>query len=49
MAPVNALTMKTNVKIGFGFGVSNFFQFGVFAVMFYAAGVLLEAYWSLNV
>lgn len=47
-APVNALTLRTNMKIGFGFGLSQLTQFGAFAAMFYAAGHLLEAHWSLK-
>jgi ABC-type transport system involved in Fe-S cluster assembly fused permease/ATPase subunit len=42
LAPVNAVTYTTNIKIGFGFGLSQFTQFGCFAAMFYAAGVLME-------
>jgi ABC-type transport system involved in Fe-S cluster assembly fused permease/ATPase subunit len=48
MEPVNAVTLTQNVKIGFGFGVSQFTMFAAFAGMFYGAGVLLEAYWSMQ-
>jgi len=48
MEPVNAITLTQNIKIGFGFGVSQFTMFGCFAGMFYGAGLLLEAYWSMQ-
>jgi hypothetical protein len=47
MEPVNALTFTQNIKIGFGFGLSQFTMFGCFSGMFYGAGLLLEAYWSM--
>jgi hypothetical protein len=48
MAPVNAVTFTTNIKIGFGFGLSQFTQFACFAGMFYFGGLLLEADWSMK-
>lgn len=48
MDPVNSLTLYTNIKVGFGFGVAQFFQFISFAGMFYFAGLLLETYWSMK-
>jgi len=42
MSPVNKVTYVTNIKVGFGFGLSQFTQFACFAAMFYAAGVLIE-------
>lgn len=49
MEPVNAVTISTNIKIGFGFGLSQFTIYGCFAGMFYGAGLLLEEYWHLQV
>jgi len=48
MGPVNAATFVTNIKIGFGFGLSQFTQFACFAAMFWAGGLLLETYWSMK-
>jgi len=42
MAPIHKVTVKSNIKIGFAFGVSQFSMFSCMAGMFYGAGVLLE-------
>ena len=42
MAPIDRVTLCTNIKIGFGFGLSQFTTFVCFAAMFYGAGVLME-------
>ena len=36
------MTVKSNLKIGFAFGVSQFSMFTCMAGMFYGAGILLE-------
>ena len=48
LAPVNAITFTTNIKIGFGFGLSQFTMFVCFAGMFYAGGLIMEAHWSIK-
>ena len=48
LQPLNDVAVSDNIKIGLGFGFSQFAMFGTFAGMFYGAGVLLENYWSIQ-
>ena len=47
MGPVNSITYASNVKIGFGFGVSQFMMFACFAGMFFGGGIFLENIWHM--
>ena len=41
MSPINDKVFSTNIKIGFGFGMSQFATFFSFAAMFYGAGMIM--------
>jgi ATP-binding cassette subfamily B (MDR/TAP) protein 1 len=42
MKPIDDLTFKTNIKIGLGFGLSQFATFFCFSAMFYGAALILK-------